>query len=402
MLRRIVRRAPLRAFSSQAPPSQGFKVTGSFVANEAKEVAKLLFGTVTFITGTTLIGGYVVENYKHMHPLTPPGELLDIDVDGHSGRVHTRVYRHATSPVVVLLDGSAGETSFDFEKVAPKLAEFATVIAIDRPGLGYSTPGALPRSVDTISKEYMAVLAQLDVANKQLVLVGHGNGGYNMRQLAADLPSSSLSLQCDGLVLVDALHESVRGRMDAIAPAIQAALAKREENPATLLRYSHWGLLRLVHWMQQKRNAQRFTPDARLFVDSFAPSPPHRRGVSHEANAVARTEAHFLQSPPPTLAVPLVVLSHETKDMFATMLFEPDVEPAMLTAMEAAWNEGQCALLGVSSESVAHRIVPGTDIPHEKPEELIAAVLAVVNEVQGKPEGGVATLTTTVCDVASA
>ncbi|OQR86241.1 Equilibrative Nucleoside Transporter (ENT) Family [Achlya hypogyna] len=390
--RRVVCRASTRAFSSQA--GQGFKPTQAFVANEIKEVAKLLFGTFTFITGTTIMGGYAVENYKHMNPLTPPGQLVDVVVDGQKTTIHTRFLRNPESSVVVVVDGSAGETSFDFDKVIDKLGKFASVIAIDRPGLGYSSPGSLPRS---ISKEYMAVLAQLDVSGK-LVLVGHGTGGYHMRQLASDLATSSATLSCDGLVLVDAPHEAVRGQMDAISPAVKAALVKREENSATLLRYSHWGLLRLVHWMQQKRNAARFTSEALVFVDSFAPSPPHRRGVAHEANALADTEAAFLQSPPAPLGCPLVVLSHETKDMFATMLFEPDVDAAAVATMEMTWNKGQCALLGLSPKAV-HRVVPGLDIPHEKPEEFIAAVLAVVNEVQGKTEGGVSSLSKAVCPV---
>ncbi|OQR90197.1 Equilibrative Nucleoside Transporter (ENT) Family [Thraustotheca clavata] len=352
---------------------------------------------VAMITGTTLMGGYVMENYKRMNPLTPPGQLVEIEVDGQKQSVHAQFFSNEKSQVVVVLDGSAGETSFDFSKVAPKLAEFATVLAIDRPGLGFSTPGSLPRTAEKISSEYLAVLDKLQI-NGQLVLVGHGNGGYNMRQLALDIPSSPLDLTVSGMVLVDSLHESVRGNMNAISPAINTALHKREDNPATLLKYSHWGLLRLVYWMQYKKNVARYQPSAIEYVDSFAPSPPHRRGVVHEAEAASAIEEHFLNTTQAPLECPLVVLSHDVKGMFSTMLFEPDVNNEMVAAMENEWKKGQCALLSLSKTSV-HRIVAGSDIPHDKPEELIAATLAIVNEIQGKKEGGVQSLASTSCPI---
>lgn len=77
--------------------------------------------------------GYSVENYKRMHPPTPPGRMLEIEVDGHKSKVHTQVYAAPggeTSKVTVLLDGSLGETSFDWEKVATNVSIYSLLAVI--------------------------------------------------------------------------------------------------------------------------------------------------------------------------------------------------------------------------------------------------------------------------------
>lgn len=60
------------------------------------------------------------------------------------------------------------------------MSKFATVVSIDRPGLGFSPPGPLPRTSMQIASEYLQVLKKLNISH-QVILVGHGAGGYNMR-----------------------------------------------------------------------------------------------------------------------------------------------------------------------------------------------------------------------------
>lgn len=85
------------------------------------------------------------------------------------------------------------------------MAKFATVVSIDRPALGFSSPGPLPRTsmqvsipqrgsiltagssfvsyyqCEKIAKEYMQVLEKVGGLPKKVILVAHGAGGYNMR-----------------------------------------------------------------------------------------------------------------------------------------------------------------------------------------------------------------------------
>ncbi|KAF0714632.1 Aste57867_3774 [Aphanomyces stellatus] len=398
-----------RALSTSSNAAGGsFKPTKEFVATEAKEVFKLLFGTLTVMLGGSMTVGYAVENYKRMHAPTPPGQLVDITVDGHAFKVHVQTQVAAgTGPhgVTVLLDGSLGETSFDWERVATSVSDVAKVIAIDRPGLGFSTAGMLPRTSATvcgIAKEYQAVLQALNITGP-VILVGHGIGGYHMRHLAAELIDDRASpIQVAGLVLVDAMQESVKGTMDAVSPQVHDALAARQKNAATLLKMSHFGLVRLVHTLQTKRNAARFSTTALPFIDYFTPSPIHRRGVVNESDAVADIEASLLASPLPDLKqVPLVVLSHGNNTMFASMRLEPGIDDAAVAQMEAAWAKGQDTLTTLSARAV-HRVVTevGHDMPHEKPGEVVAAILALINEQAGQTSAGIESLRTQVCAVA--
>ncbi|KAH9118478.1 hypothetical protein LEN26_012079 [Aphanomyces euteiches] len=380
----------------------GLKISRQAVANEAIEVFKLLFGTVTVLLGGSMAMGYATENYKRMHPPTPPGQLVDIDIEGHKSTIHAQVQSALGSgphDVVVILDGSLGETSFDWEKVAAEISDVATVVAIDRPGLAFSTPGVLPRSAATIAKEYRAVLDKLEIS-KPVILVGHGTGGYNMRQLASDLLDDPTANTCLGLVLVDAMHESVKPAMDALSPAVQEALASRQKNANTLLKMSHFGLIRLVHFLQSKRNATRFSTTALPYVDYFTPTPVHRRGVVKENKAIGDIEASLLASPTPSLGIPLVVLSHGDHTMFKSMLMEPGIDESIVEHMEAEWSRGQTEQLKLSPRSV-QRVIPavGHDIPHEKPEEVAAAILAVLNESQGHKTSGLASLKTQECPI---
>ncbi|ETV74350.1 hypothetical protein H257_10941 [Aphanomyces astaci] len=396
--KKAARRAAAVATPAAANSSE-FKVTPAAVAAEAKEVFKMMFGTFTILLGSGLGIGYAVENYKRMHPPTPPGQLLEITVNGQRSVVHAQVRggrQGTTSKGTVLLDGSLGETSFDWDKVIAALPEDTAVVAIDRPGLAFSTPSPLPRTSETISKEYQQVLSQLNVTGP-LVLVGHGTGGYHMRQLAADLAPTGGNVTVAGLVLLDAMHESVTPALDRISPHVHEALASRRQNAATLLKMSHVGVVRLVHTVQAKRNAERFSATSLPYVDYFTPSPPHRRGIVHENEGVDVIETNLTTSPLPRLSVPVVVLSHGNHTMFMSMKMEPGITNDVVEQMETQWAAGQAALAELSATSV-HRILrdAGHDIAHDKPDVVAKAILAVLHESRGDADAGLRSLDDTV------
>jgi len=107
----------------------------------------------------------------------PPGRFADI----HSRRIHY-VERPGEGPAVLLLHGMPG-THLDYERVLP-LLDGSRVIAIDRPGYGWSEGGPLnyQEQIDLVP----ALLAALDL--ERAVLAGHSFGGLLALGVAARHP----------------------------------------------------------------------------------------------------------------------------------------------------------------------------------------------------------------------
>jgi pimeloyl-ACP methyl ester carboxylesterase len=112
-------------------------------------------------------------------------------------RIHYLEY-HGNGTPVVLIHGLPG-TAEDWEDVTPLLAGHH-VIAIDRPGFGYSSGGYVPfgRQLKAIHE----LFAQLHVVAP--ILVGHSYGGTLALGFAERYPT-----QARGLVLVDAAAEGM-------------------------------------------------------------------------------------------------------------------------------------------------------------------------------------------------
>ena len=201
---RYLQCARTRLWSTTTKPTSR-PPTKQMVLTELRAVGQLVGGGLIVVTALLASSGFLIETVKKLNPLPPPGLLLQINGrDGIVSDVH--VQRRGSGDVTVLFDGGVGETSFDWDKVATDVATFAAVVSIDRPGLGFSTSGTLPRTSTQIVSEYKQILEQLNVTGT-VVLVAHGAGGYNMRELAAELEEApSKQLQCGGLVLVDVLQ----------------------------------------------------------------------------------------------------------------------------------------------------------------------------------------------------
>lgn len=87
----------------------------------------------------------MIETTRSMKPMTGPGLIVELaDEDGNPLAVH--VQRRGAGDTTVIFDGGIGETSFDWDKVADQVAAFANVVAIDRPGLGFSAASNSPRT----------------------------------------------------------------------------------------------------------------------------------------------------------------------------------------------------------------------------------------------------------------
>lgn len=128
----------------------------------------------------------------------PPGRL--VEVDGRA--LHINCIGRG-SPTI-LLDAGAGEVgSLAWGPVPAELASLSRVCTYDRAGLGWSSPGALPRTAGQIVSELHALLSQAGESGP-FVTVGHSLGGKHMRLYAARYPSEVV-----GMVLVDARHEDI-------------------------------------------------------------------------------------------------------------------------------------------------------------------------------------------------
>jgi pimeloyl-ACP methyl ester carboxylesterase len=135
----------------------------------------------------------------------PPGELVTIE-DGRARlHLHTQGRHHRNAnpnaPVVLLDAGSPG-FSAQWGWIQPAIAEFATVVSHDRPGLGWSDPrpGEGPYDPRDPAVRLHAALQKIGLPGPYL-LVGHSFGGLTSRVFAAAYPD-----EISGLVLVDPSH----------------------------------------------------------------------------------------------------------------------------------------------------------------------------------------------------
>lgn len=135
----------------------------------------------------------VALGFDLRHDITiPPGVAgRHVTVDGLTLRV---AESGAGAKSVILLHGIIGSVE-DWETLIPLLETKYRVIAIDRPGHGYS---AEPREYNTVAfnaRMVNALMATLDL--KDVVVVGHSYGGSIALQLALENPAA-----LHGVVLV--------------------------------------------------------------------------------------------------------------------------------------------------------------------------------------------------------
>ncbi|GLE11796.1 hypothetical protein PINS_up024485 [Pythium insidiosum] len=328
------------------------------LAHEGKEILKLMLGGVCAVDALHCHCGYRRRDRKGNEP--------DAGTSGD---------------VTVLFDGGVGETSFDWEKVAEQVAPDATVLAIDRPGLGFSTtPGELPRTAEQIAKEYTEVLEKLNVPRK-LVLVAHGAGGYNMR------PQAPSGFSCHGLVLVDALQENLRQELESVSDAVRSALVAMDNNGDKVLRLAKIGLIRLITTVQYKKTLAKYTKEAAPYVQFYSPTPAHRQAANWENAALPQTEQAFRDdvSRARRVDAPCVVLSHSNSDLFNGLQVQPGIDATTIAALERKWQEAQRVLAKtVGTTPAVQLVVPdaGHCIHHEKPEAISRVVRALVHEAR--------------------
>src|SRR5215210_6974824 len=121
-----------------------------------------------------------------------------VDVGYYS--LHLYCTGEGGAPTVVM-DSGLGGTVLDWQLVQPEVAKFMRVCTYDRAGMGWSDPGAQPRTSQQIVKELHTLLGNAGVQGPY-VLVGHSLGGTNMQ-----VYDNQYSDEVAGIVLVDSALE---------------------------------------------------------------------------------------------------------------------------------------------------------------------------------------------------
>lgn len=128
----------------------------------------------------------VVLNFTYMRELDIPVGLAGqhIEFDGFT----LRIAESGVGDKAVLLVHSSLGSIEDWETVVPLLDKKYRVIAIDRPGHGYSADPPAPSSVALNARAVRGLIAKLGL--KEVVVVGHSYGGTVALKLAMeDLPA---------------------------------------------------------------------------------------------------------------------------------------------------------------------------------------------------------------------
>ena len=186
---------------------------------------------IVLLISLLLIGGMyeiVLAQRDRQRYRTPPSRL--VDVGGHKLHIHSMGERKPNQPVVVLEAGVASN-SLDWQKVQPKIAEFAQVVTYDRAGYGWSEPGTDPRSPQQIVSDLHTLLHNAGI-QPPYVMVGHSFGGIYIRLFAQTYPDEVV-----GLILVES---SVPSMIKTINTEPEIRRLKR------VARLKRFGLVRLM------------------------------------------------------------------------------------------------------------------------------------------------------------
>jgi len=145
----------------------------------------------------------------------PPGQMVEL---GDGRAIHLRIWGSQNQDPTLVLIASAGMFSSEWAWLGQDLGQDYRVVAVDRPGMGWSRGGSGPRHA-LAAAEAISTALQTAGIGPPYVVIGHSWGGVAAR-VFADLRRDDVI----GLVLLDTTNA---GRGDGDGYAI-------------LYRYSAW------------------------------------------------------------------------------------------------------------------------------------------------------------------
>jgi pimeloyl-ACP methyl ester carboxylesterase len=172
-------------------------------------------GTASLIVGLAL---YTALAARRAETLAPPiGRFIEVD----GARLH--YLDRGTGPVVVLVHGLGGNLR-NFYGVVDKLAAACRVVAVDRPGCGYSTVSGGHPTLSAQATIIARFLRRLDLDRP--LLVGHSLGGALALALALDHPDCVRALVLiSTLSQVERVPPAIFKSLDIRSPALRWLIA---------------------------------------------------------------------------------------------------------------------------------------------------------------------------------
>jgi pimeloyl-ACP methyl ester carboxylesterase len=161
--------------------------------------------------------GPEVENLGALVPLPPPpqdGETVDV------GGYDLFYKKAGSAETKVVLVSGLDENIKIWDKVYGDIADFATVVAYDRGGVGWSDEGKNPRTASVIAEEMDAFLRAVGI-DPPYILCAHSLGGLYARYYATTYPD-----RVSGLLLLDTSHEDMWRRQALQLPPAEVAISQ--------------------------------------------------------------------------------------------------------------------------------------------------------------------------------
>ncbi|HEY9014914.1 MAG TPA: alpha/beta hydrolase, partial [Gemmatimonadales bacterium] len=159
----------------------------SSTRRSGRRVLRRIGRTLAALVGLLVVLGLMGAGYEALaaagdaRRYPAPGQL--VDVGGY--RLHIQCV--GTGSPTVVLDAGLSGSSLDWSLVQPELGRTTRVCAYDRAGMGWSDPGAQPRTPRQIADELHTLLTNAGIAGPY-VLVGHSLAGKNVRLFALAHP----------------------------------------------------------------------------------------------------------------------------------------------------------------------------------------------------------------------
>lgn len=289
----------------------------------------------------------------------PPGKLVDTGDYG----LHL-VKRGSGSPTIVLEAGS-GETSLSWRDIPDELAKFATVVAYDRAGYAWSEEAKSERSGQNIVRELHEALKKEGLEGPY-IMVGHSLGGMYTRLFA-----QTYSNEVTGLVLIDSRPEN--DERDG------KSILEKENfsgNPPVLVMklLKQTGVMRIFSdWLLEGIIPEE---DRNVFINVIS-TPQFFEAKDKEGRVAYMTED----------AIRGQQLGHLPVRIIARGV-APDYASAGISEeggrkLEALWQEGQRAMLDISTNSeLIIAETSGHMIMHDQPELVVEIVRELISSYQ--------------------
>nr|WP_314630621.1 alpha/beta hydrolase [uncultured Janthinobacterium sp.] len=291
-----------------------------------------------------------------------PQQLIDI-----GGR---RLHLHCSGdgPVTVIFDAPSGDAGWSWFAVQPQVAQQTRACVYDRAGLGFSDPSGRSGTSEHAVDDLHRLLAAARIA-PPYVLVGNSYGGANVQLYAYRYPA-----EVQGLVLVEAMHEDEKTRLEAVtqgklkqASDMQAAMEKQcvAQSLQGFVPGSEM-LLNCTGGVQQ-----RYGRSLAAVVLASELTPSYWQAASSENAHFDDSNAQLRAARKPLGALPLVVLTRGVSPYAVPGKPQSALNKALED--ENATIQGEMAAL--STQGV-QRIVPGAGhiIQADQPAAVVLAV----------------------------